>query len=70
MDVEGFDLNKEIPRVMTMPRTPGAQGYNWSWSGGTPKLGLSVQDTDDGKGVKIIEVDDESNAAKSRSERR
>lgn len=65
MDVEGFDLNKEIPRVMTMPRTPGAQGYNWSWSGGTPKLGLSVQDTDDGKGVKIIEVDDESNAQKA-----
>lgn len=67
MDVEGFDLNKEIPRVMTVPRTPGVPvpGYNWSWSGGTPKLGLSVQDTDDGKGVKIIEVDDESNAQKA-----
>ena len=35
------------------------------WSGGTPKLGLSVQDTDDGKGVKVIEVDDESNAKKA-----
>ena len=28
-------------------------------------LGLSVQDTDDGKGVKVIEVDDESNAEKA-----
>ncbi|MBD0280240.1 MAG: PDZ domain-containing protein, partial [Flavisolibacter sp.] len=29
------------------------------------KLGLSVQDTDDGKGVKVLEVDEESNAAKA-----
>ena len=39
--------------------------YNYSWSGSGPKLGLSVQDTDDGKGVKVIEVDDESNAQKA-----
>ena len=30
-----------------------------------PKLGLSVQDTDDGKGVKILEVDEDSYAAKA-----
>ena len=41
------------------------KGFNYSWSGGAPKLGLSVQDTDDGKGVKVIEVDDESNAEKA-----
>ncbi len=40
-------------------------GQNWSWSGNGPKLGLSVQDTDDGKGVKVIEVDEESNAGKA-----
>lgn len=40
-------------------------GQNWSWNGNGPKLGLSVQDTDDGKGVKVIEVDQESNAAKA-----
>ena len=28
-------------------------------------MGLSVQDTDEGKGVKVIEVDEESNAAKA-----
>ena len=33
--------------------------------GGQPKLGLSVQDTDDGKGVKVIDVEGESNAAKA-----
>lgn len=34
-------------------------------SGGRPKLGLSIQDTDEGKGVKVLDVDDESNAAKA-----
>lgn len=65
MDLGGMDFDKEIPRVMRTPRTPGANGQLFNWSGGTPKLGLSVQDTDDGKGVKVIEVDEESNAAKA-----
>ena len=48
-----------VPKVQGVPRAQA-----WSRSG-TPRLGLSVQDTDDGKGVKVIEVDDESNAAKA-----
>lgn len=32
---------------------------------GRPKLGLSIQDTDDGVGVKVLEVDEESAAAKA-----
>ena len=28
-------------------------------------MGLSIQDTDDGKGVKVIEVDRDSNASKA-----
>ncbi len=66
MDLGGMDFDRDIPRALTIPRTPvpgNVQGYRWS--GGTPKLGLSVQDTDDGKGVKVIEVDDESNAKKA-----
>lgn len=39
--------------------------YGTFSSGGRPKLGLSIQDTDDGKGVKVLEVDEESNAAKA-----
>ena len=65
IDLGDMNFDKSIPRVLTMPRTPGAPGQTWSWSGGSPKLGLSVQDTDDGKGVKVIEVDDESSAAKA-----
>jgi serine protease Do len=64
-NIELGDLDKETFRGLTFPRTPNAFGQGWSWSGNGPKLGLSVQDTDDGKGVKVIEVDEESNAAKA-----
>lgn len=65
MDMGDMDFDKIMPRVPTMPRVMTPNGQNWSWSGGTPKLGLSVQDTDDGKGVKVIDVDNESNAEKA-----
>jgi len=35
------------------------------YNSGRPKLGLSIQDTDDGVGVKVLDVDDDSNAAKA-----
>lgn len=63
MDLGGMGFENSIPRVLTVPRTPVVPGF--SWSGGSPKLGLSVQDTEEGKGVKVIEVDDESNAEKA-----
>lgn len=61
MDMDYNDLI--APKVQVMPRM--RNGQVWSYSGGAPRLGLSVQDTDDGKGVKVIDVDDESNAAKA-----
>jgi serine protease Do len=51
-----------LPRIQSLPRI---QGQNWNWSSGSPKLGLFVQDSEDGKGVKVIDVDEESNAAKA-----
>lgn len=64
MDPLNMNLDKmSTPRVESFPRLNYSQGF--SWSGNGPKLGLSVQDTDDGKGVKVIDVDDESNAAKA-----
>ncbi|MFL5740908.1 MAG: PDZ domain-containing protein [Flavisolibacter sp.] len=48
---------------MTMPEGPV---YNGAWAvGGRPKLGMSIQDTDDGVGVKVLDVDDEGAAAKA-----
>ncbi len=34
-------------------------------TGTRPRLGLSVQDTDDGKGVKVLNTDEDGNAAKA-----
>jgi serine protease Do len=58
--LEGLeDQLRSIPRV-------AVPGMNWNWSGGGgPKLGISVQDTEDGKGVNVIEVDEDGNAAKA-----
>jgi serine protease Do len=58
-----FDVMPKIRQGIATK--PYGQNYSYNWSGGGPKLGLSVQDTDDGKGVKVIEVDDESNAQKA-----
>jgi serine protease Do len=66
---EGFKLDmgdlKSKVHVTPDAKSPFGQQYSYSWSGGSPKLGLSVQDTDDGKGVKVIEVDGEGHAAKA-----
>lgn len=61
-DMGGMHFDKVVPQLRVTPdgRTP-----LYTYSGGTPKLGLSIQDSDDGKGVKVINVDEESNAAKA-----
>lgn len=64
---QGQNFKMDMPEYkdLVTPKIQGMPRQNWSWSGGAPRLGLSVQDTDDGKGVKVIEVDEESNAAKA-----
>ena len=60
------NLNAAIAPMTPMP--PMGPQYFKSFSynvGSGPKLGLSVQDTDDGKGVKVLDVADESSAAKA-----
>lgn len=59
-----FDMDA-LEHLQTMPKVRAPMGQNWSYSGGAPKMGLSIQDTDDGKGVKVIEVDRDSNASKA-----
>ena len=66
LNFEMNDLDLRLaPGIQSIPRSLQGFGQNWSWNSNAPKLGLSVQDTDDGKGVKVIEVTDESNAAKA-----
>lgn len=59
-----MDMGDFAPHAQTFPRITTPR-MNWSWSGGGPKLGVSVQDTEDGKGVNVIEVDEDGNAAKA-----
>lgn len=60
-----MDFEHIMPKIQSIPRVRTPYGQNWSWSGGGPKLGISVQDTEDGKGVNVIEVDEDGNAAKA-----
>lgn len=41
---------------------PGVKAFGWS---GKPRLGMQVQDTDEGKGVKVLDVDDDTPADKA-----
>lgn len=46
--------------------TPGENGsWNLVARGNNLRLGIKAQDTEDGKGVKVLDVDEESNAAKA-----
>ena len=51
---------------LNMPRSfsPSFEGSMFNWNR-KPKIGLQIQDLEEGKGVKVKEVDDDSPAAKS-----
>ena len=61
--IEGLEGLKD--QLRTMPRANPNYNYNWNWSGNGPKLGISVQDTEDGKGVNVLDVDEDGNGAKA-----
>ena len=63
-DGQNFNMDFEMPPIPAVPHV-APFGQTWNWSGGGPKLGISVQDTEDGKGVNVIEVDEDGNAAKA-----
>jgi len=56
-DMQGFEFKKMMPPIKDFP---GFEGFK-----GRGRLGIHAQDTEDGKGVKVLEVDDESAAAKA-----
>lgn len=68
-DGRNFNFNMpefKMENLEALPRIQGdVYGQVWDAYNGRPKLGISVQDTEDGKGVKVIDVDDESNAEKA-----
>ena len=58
---DGNDFNFNFK---TAPPGVPRNGYMYSWSD-KPRLGIHVQDTEDGKGVKVLDVDDEEAADKA-----
>ena len=62
--IEGLEGLKD--QLRAMPRVnPPNYNYNGNWSGSGPRLGLSVQDTENGKGVNVLDVDEDGNGAKA-----
>ncbi|RYZ18249.1 MAG: PDZ domain-containing protein [Chitinophagaceae bacterium] len=58
--VPSFDIQVPTPAVPMPPN-----GAYYFRSGDRPRLGVSIQDTEDGKGVKVTDVDEETPAAKA-----
>jgi len=65
-DVQLWREGDAVPKVFS-PGAPGADNYEFLTDGyfRRPKLGLKIQDTDEGNGVKILEVDKDSPAEKA-----
>ena len=61
-----FNYNYNF-RMPPMPPMPDIEGFKMDgiWGPRQPKIGIKAQDTEDGKGVSILEVEDSSAAAKS-----
>lgn len=70
---KGMSINTQNFRMMRPvmpPNSPDAPGFDFRFrengmGGNTQRLGISIQDSEDGKGVKVLEVDEDGNAAKA-----
>jgi serine protease Do len=73
IDMKGMTASPALPGTMWRDNTgartferviPSIQGGMYN-SVSRPRLGMAVQDTDDGKGVKVLEVEEEGTASKA-----
>ncbi|MBL0267441.1 MAG: PDZ domain-containing protein [Chitinophagaceae bacterium] len=65
LNMDQFNFDKIAPKMQPYSTVPSDGYRSYTIASGAPKLGISVQDTDDGKGVKVVNVLDESNAEKA-----
>jgi len=61
------DMNWDVigPKLQTMPKFKFSPGQYYAFGDNRPHIGLSVQDTEDGKGVKVTDVDEDGSAQKA-----
>lgn len=64
-----YTLPREEPFGFTMPKMPEWDGDHFKnlfvYESGKPKYGMSIQDDEDNRGVKVTDVEEESNAFKA-----
>lgn len=71
--IYGFGPNGAVPPVAPIPPMPpmafdfdgAGKDFKFFYRGDKPRLGIKAQDTEEGKGVKVLEVEDESAAEKA-----
>lgn len=63
--IPDMDWNMMSPKIEAMPKFKMSPGQYYAFGDNRPRLGLSVQDTEDGKGVKVTDVDEEGSAEKA-----
>jgi serine protease Do len=63
--IPDMDWNMISPKIEAMPKFKMSPGQYYAFGDNRPRIGLSVQDTEDGKGVKVTDVDDEGSAEKA-----
>lgn len=64
-NVDDLKLDRFFPNGIETPRAGVGTFNQFRTAFGTPRLGISIQDAEDGKGVKVLEVDEDGNAAKA-----
>lgn len=63
--INGDNFNFDMPRMPDMPRL-NERNFNFNYNyNRKPRLGLGIQDLAEGKGVKILDVDEDSPADKA-----
>lgn len=60
-----MDWNVMSPNMQVMPKYKYNQGQYYAFGDSRAHIGLSVQDTEDGKGVKVTDVDEDGSAQKA-----
>ena len=60
--MDGGDFNFHMPK---MPDFPKSFPFEYHNGGGRPRLGIEIEDLEEGNGVKVTDVDDEMVAGKS-----
>ncbi|HTS45215.1 MAG TPA: PDZ domain-containing protein [Puia sp.] len=60
-----FAMPKVRENIMVNPDIRGPFPRGFVWNDESPRLGIKAQDTEEGKGAKVLDVDDDSQAAKA-----